>query len=158
MRLTRRPARASDTNFARDVHHQAYRDVVERQFGRWNEAAQDRLFAADWEPAAFEIVEWEGTACGYLRVEDRADDIHVREIVLRPDFQGRGIGSALLREAIERARARGVPVRLGTFHQNRALALYRRLGFRETGRTANHVLLEWRPSTGEPGTDDPRLL
>ena len=158
MRLTKRPARASDTAFARDVHHQAYRDAVERQFGPWVEEAQDRFFAADWEPAAVEIVACDGTPCGYLRVEDRAGDIHVREIVLRPDFQGRGIGSALLRAVIERARARGVPVRLGTFHQNRALDLYRRLGFRETGRTASHVLLEWRAGAGEPGTHDPRLL
>jgi hypothetical protein len=25
-----------DVEFARSVHHQAYRDVVERQFGLWN--------------------------------------------------------------------------------------------------------------------------
>ena len=45
---------------------------------------------------------------------------------------------------MDRARVRGVPVHLGTFTKNRALDLYRRLGFQEIDRTDTHVLLEWR--------------
>jgi len=144
MELTRRPATADDTELARRVHHEAYREVVKRQFGPWDEARQDRFFADNWARNAFEIVLYDGVPCGYVRVEERADDIVVSELVIRPEFQGRGIGSAILRETIERARARGVPVHLGTHLQNRAVGLYRRLGFRETGRTATHILMEWR--------------
>ena len=41
MLLERRPATSSDTEFARISHHAAYRDVVRRQFGAWDEALQD---------------------------------------------------------------------------------------------------------------------
>ncbi len=144
MELKRRPARGSDTGFARKVHHRAYHEVVEQQFGPWIEEQQDRYFEGDWAGGAFEIVLCDGTACGYVCIEDRDDDIHVRELVLLPEYQGRGIGSSILREVMDRARARRVPVRLGTQHKNRALNLYRRLGFREIGRTETHILLEWR--------------
>jgi len=76
-------------------------------------------------------------------LEDRATDVQVREIVVLPEFQGRGVGSALLGRVLDRARARQVPVRLRTRITNRAARLYRRLGFRETGRTETHLLLEW---------------
>ena len=142
MKITRRQATEADTAFARRVHHAAYRDVVERQFGAWNEADQDRFFESDWRDAAFEIVLADGTPCGYTCIEDRAADVHVRELVVAPDFQGRGIGTTILREVIERAEARGVPAHLGTFRTNRALDLYRRLGFREIERTDVHVILE----------------
>ena len=47
MNVTRRPAREPDTEFARQIHHLAYRDVVERQFGPWVEADQDNFFQGD---------------------------------------------------------------------------------------------------------------
>jgi GNAT superfamily N-acetyltransferase len=143
--ITTRAARADDLEFARAVHHAAYRDVVERQFGVWDEDFQDNTFMESWQDAAYEIVECGGRPCGYLCVEDRSDCQHVREIVISPPFQGRGIGTMLLGRAIRRATDRGVPVRLGTFHVNRAADLYRRLGFQETARTSTHILFEWHP-------------
>jgi ribosomal protein S18 acetylase RimI-like enzyme len=145
MEISRRWATEADRELARRVHHEAYRDVVERQFGRWVEAEQNRFFERGWADARHEIVLCDGEPCGYVCVEERAEDVHVRELVILPRFQGRGIGTALLGEAIERARGRGRPVRLGTFHVNRAAELYRRLGFRETARTRTHILMEWRP-------------
>lgn len=142
LNVTRRPATDRDTEFARQVHHLAYREPSEAQFGPWDEAAQDRFFESDWRDAQFEMVLANGEACGYVCIEDRLEDLHIREIVIHPAFQGRGIGSAILRDVIERARQRRVPVHLGTFRKNRAVALYQRLGFRETGTTDTHVLLK----------------
>ena len=145
MNVTRRPATDADTPFAREAHHGAYREAVERQFGQWDEARQDLLFARDWADAQFDVIELDGVPCGYACIEERDADFHVREIVVHPHFQGRAIGTAVLRETQERARARNVPVHLGTFLTNRAAELYRRLGFQETGRTESHILMEWRP-------------
>ena len=144
MNVTRRAATDADTPFAREAHHGAYREAVERQFGPWEEARQDELFGRDWADGEFEMLEVDGVPCGYVCIEEREKDFHVREIVVHPAYQGRGIGTAVLRETQERARAKGVPVVLGTFLTNRAAELYRRLGFRETGRSETHILMEWR--------------
>ena len=148
LQVTTRPACAADMEFVRAVHHQAYRDVVQQQSERWDEKEQDRHFAESWASITFEIVLRDGIPCGYTCIEDRQNDIHVRELVILPEFQNQGVGSSLLRTAMERARARRVPVRLGTFHVNRAANLYRRLGFQETGRTDIHILFEWNSSQG----------
>ena len=90
MEITKRPAVEDDTDFARSVHHQAYRDVVVRQFGTWNEKSQDEFFRDDWDPVAFEIILCDDVPCGYVCIEDRDGDIHVRELVIAPKSQGKG--------------------------------------------------------------------
>jgi len=145
MRVTRRPLTDADQGFAREAHHGAYRVVVVRQFGEWDDAKQDGIVARDWADADFEMLEADGVLCGYACIEERPGDFHVRELVVHPAHQGRGVGTAVLKETMERARAKAVPVHLGTFIHNRAADLYRRLGFKETGRTDIHILMEWIP-------------
>jgi ribosomal protein S18 acetylase RimI-like enzyme len=66
--------------------------------------------------------------------------------VARP-WRGRGVGSALLEAAIERARSDGLhKLALDVFpHNTAAIALYRKFGFVEEGRRAKH----YRRASGE---------
>ncbi len=143
MLLERRSATASDTEFARISHHAAYRAVVSRQFGAWDEALQDRLFDEKWIPHQFEIVLCDGTPCDFLSAEDRPDHIYMSEIVIAPQFQGRGIGSQLLNEEMQRGRETQSPLRLQVLRENRAIELYRRLGFQECGTPETHIYMVW---------------
>lgn len=150
-----RPATAADEAFARDCHHRAMRDVVVRQFGPWDEAMQDRFFDAFWRGHDVQIVELDGSPCGYLGVTEYDDAVHVVELVLHPDAHGRGIGTHLLRDVF----ALGKPVQLQVLHENhRARALYERLGFAEIDRTPTHHVMRRLASGGarsEPGVAAP---
>jgi ribosomal protein S18 acetylase RimI-like enzyme len=139
-----RAAEDNDEALARSTHHAAYHDVVIRQFGRWDVPQQDAFFDSAWSPSTHEIILIDGAPCGYCCIERRREDVHIRELVIDPAFQNRGVGSAVLRQLQSEGKVRRVPLRLGTFHQNRALALYSRLGFLEIDRTETHVLMEWR--------------
>jgi len=141
--VLRRPATDADRAFARQTHHLAFRDLVERQYGAWNDDQQDGFFESSWEGVPHEMVLSGGEPCGYISVEDCAGHVYLRELVVRPDYQGQGIGSAVLDLVKEHARARRVPVRLRTNLANRAAGLYRRVGFREVGTTSTHILFEW---------------
>ena len=63
------------------------------------------------------------------------------------EWRGRGVGSALLAAAIERARADGVhKLSLEVFPHNEAgIALYRKFGFVEEGRRVK----QYRRASGE---------
>jgi ribosomal protein S18 acetylase RimI-like enzyme len=135
-------ATEKDTEFARQSHHLAYRDVVERQFGSWDDALQNTFFARDWNGRRFELIVCDGEPCGYAGIDELPTHFQVRELVVRPEFQGRRIGTWILNEVARRGAAKKVPVRLGVLQQNRALKLYRKLGFSEISRDATHVFME----------------
>ena len=143
MTVSKRQATEADRDFVRSVHHRAYRDVVERQYGRWDETVQQKYFETAWVAAAHEIVLCDNLPCGYCAIAFLAGEILLQELVIDPAFQGRGIGTHIIEQVISEAIARGMPVRLQTHLVNRAAELYRRLGFRESGRTGTHILMEW---------------
>lgn len=142
-KVTKRKATRSDFELARKVHHEGYHDIVIQRFGKWEESKQDEFFAKDWETGGFDIVFYNNTPCGYIAVEDHKSEIYIREIVISPKFQGLGIGTTLINEVINQAKERKVPVKLGTFHKNKAAILYERLGFKKVGETDTHILFEW---------------
>ncbi len=142
MEITTRPPLEDDREFVRDIHHLGYRDVVVAQFGSWDQAKQDDFFDKKWSNANLAILIVDGKPCGYATVEDYSNEVRLVELVIRPESQGRGIGTTFLHQLIDRASKRNVPVRLQVLLKNRAIDLYRRLGFVECDRTETHVLME----------------
>ena len=71
--------------------------------------------------------------------------MHVIDIALLPEFRGRGIGAALLRELMDEAASAGRAVSIYVEESNRAQSLYRRLGFEPVGTHGVYLLMRWRP-------------
>jgi ribosomal-protein-alanine N-acetyltransferase len=71
--------------------------------------------------------------CGYRRV---ADEVHIENLAVDPDYQGRGFGRLLLRTALGAALRDGARLALLEVRQGNARAqqLYASEGFRETAR------------------------
>jgi ribosomal protein S18 acetylase RimI-like enzyme len=70
-----------------------------------------------------------GDLCGVVGLEQYADELVIARLFVAPASFRRGIGSALVGQAL--ARAEGRRVRVGTGVRNLpALALYERFGFR----------------------------
>jgi GNAT superfamily N-acetyltransferase len=149
MNVQRRPVVPGERASLRVIHHAAYRDVVERQFGPWDADEQDRYFEAGWDDASHEAIECDGVLAGYCAIVHRENDVHIRELVIDPRFQNLGIGSTIIREAMKQAEERGVAVVLGTFIAYRAGDLCERLGFIEFDCTDTHRLFEWLPTRSE---------
>lgn len=142
--ITKRTATKADTDLAREIHHEAYHDVVLRQFGSWDEKLQDDFFNDDWEPSAHDIILADNEICGYTRIRREPDHIFLDELVFLPKFQGKGIGTSILKELIEESRRKKLPIRLGVFKENRAQELYRKLGFKNVGTTDTQFKMEWK--------------
>ncbi|WP_246278840.1 GNAT family N-acetyltransferase [Phytohabitans rumicis] len=135
-----RPATPADSEFCFALRQVALRPYVEATWG-WDEAAQRGFHERRFDPAATQIVTVDGRDVGRLVVERGPDETVLGLIELLPAYQGRGIGTALIRDLI----AEGRPVALEVLAVNRkAYALYERLGFRETGRdeTKVHMRIE----------------
>jgi ribosomal protein S18 acetylase RimI-like enzyme len=120
------------------------RDVVERTWG-WDEAQQDALFLKYFNPSSgSHIVQVEGHDVGLLDVETGDGELFLSEIWIAPDQQGHGVGSQLVRDLQLRAEAEGLDVTLQVLKLNeRARALYERLGFTIVGETTTHRQMRW---------------
>ena len=144
-----RPATDDDQELCYKIHCSAMRDVVDRVFG-WDEEDQRARFARGWSAPELQVIMVDGNAAGMLSVADRPNDIYLWDIELDPAFQGRGIGSAVIQGLQSSSAERGMPLLLEVFAVNdRAKALYARLGFREVGRHGPKIHMRW-DSGAEP--------
>lgn len=78
----------------------------------------------------------DGMVAGYICPTLVLDEGEILDVAVRLDCRGKGVGAALVRRAIDDLAARGarvvcLEVRVSNLP---AVALYQRLGFRETGR------------------------
>nr|WP_207006241.1 GNAT family N-acetyltransferase [Nocardioides aromaticivorans] len=117
-------------------------------FVRMQYDAQDRHYRAASPHGRFDVVEVDGRPAGRLYVDLRDDDVRIVDIALLPEFRGRGIGSALLRQVLAEAAAQGRTASIHVEVHNPAGALYERLGFRPVAERGVHRLLTWSAEGG----------
>lgn len=114
-------------------------EFLESQF-----RAQHAWYRAHYADASFDVILASGVPAGRLYVRRAADEIRLVDIALLPEFRRSGIGTSLLRELQEEARAAGVPLRIHVEKMNPAMGLYGRLGFRKLEDRGVYDFLEWR--------------
>ena len=82
------------------------------------------------------LLEEQGQAVGVMALMVEAERIRLNQFFLLPGHQGKGLGSLVLRVLADEADRRGLPIRLDVKPENhRAIALYRRFGYREVDRS-----------------------
>ncbi len=117
------------------------RPYVEQIWG-WDEEFQERRFRESYDHTETQVVVVDGQAIGLLGVSEREGATFIDQIEIVPDYQGRGIGTALINEVL----ARGRPVELAVLKVNvDARRLYERLGFRVTCETDSHYHMRAEP-------------
>lgn len=148
-----RPATAADGDFCFDLHRAAMGRYIEEIWG-WDEDTQREFHERAFDPAHVKIITIDGVDAGFLRVDYQQDEIYLGRIELHPDYQGRGIGTQLVRALLAEAVDRNQDVVLDVLVVNhRAHALYERLGFREVGRhSEGNIKIRMRSAvTARPG-------
>jgi ribosomal protein S18 acetylase RimI-like enzyme len=87
-----------------------------------------------------------GERVGTTQIVETADSISLHQIAIVPEYQGRGIGSAIVQSLIARAEVTGKPVHLSVFHANTgARRLYERLGFTVVADTERDAGMVYTP-------------
>lgn len=120
------------------------RPYVEKIWG-WDEDDQRNDFDRDFSHMKqFNVIEVDGTFARFVQYYFAYPYFEVVEIHLLPAFQGKGIGSDILRFLQKVCIAQDRNIRIGCFKENhRAKALYQRLGFMQTEETDTHYILEY---------------
>lgn len=143
-----RSASEGDREFLYELHCRTMREVIEKTWG-WDEEWQRQDFERRFADYLASVIESEGRPIGGLLLEPRPDSIYIHEIQVLPEWQGQGVGTAVVRRIIEQAENRGASVTLSVVLANpRAKQLYERLGFGVTGFEAPFFRMRFSPPGG----------
>ena len=92
--------------------------------------AQTAHYRENYPGASLQIIERDGISIGRLYVAHWEREIRIIDIALLPEHRGAGIGTKLLGELQEEAKAAGKALSIHVERFNPALQLYQRLGFK----------------------------
>jgi ribosomal protein S18 acetylase RimI-like enzyme len=162
--ITLRPQVDSDLEFVAQLYAESreeelrpveWPDEVKHAFLRSQFDAQWAHYSQHYHDAEFSIVERHGSRIGRLYIWRGPNDVRIVDIAICAEARGAGIGSALLREVMEEAARTGKSASIHVERDNRALGLYRRLGFERIDEHGVYYLMRWLPSraaSGQPKT------
>jgi ribosomal protein S18 acetylase RimI-like enzyme len=140
-----RPATLDDLDTLYLIHRAALGPYVERTWG-WDEGWQAGHFRAHFDVSIRRVIEYQGQAVGFLDVIEEEGRTLLASIRIAPEFQQRGIGTFLIRDILNAAALRGVPVVLRVLRVNPARSLYERLGFEIVGASDTHYTMTAHPA------------
>jgi ribosomal protein S18 acetylase RimI-like enzyme len=151
-----RPVSPNDDQFLLSVYRSTREDELaqaewvegqKEMFLRWQFDLQRREYDARFPEAAYHVIVVDQQPAGRIWVGSDDEQIRLLDIALLPEFQNRGIGTALLRRLQEEAARQGKALRHMVFVLNNdGQRFYERLGFVVIEDLGAYQHMEWRPS------------
>lgn len=140
-----RPASDADVEAVAELRAVVLRDDLER-LGRYDERRVRQRLRDGFDAAHTSVIEVGGAFAGCVALRTAGDARWLEHFYLAPHAQGIGIGSAVLRELLERCDRDGVPVRLNVLRGSAARRLYERHGFLAESEDPVDVFMVRRPA------------
>jgi GNAT superfamily N-acetyltransferase len=109
----------------------AMRDSLER-IGRFDPQRARERFRNGFSPDHTRHIVVDGKRAGFMAIKSQDDHLLLDHLYLRPEYQGRGIGAAVLQIVFAEADAAGLPVRVGALRDSDSNRFYARHGFEKT--------------------------
>jgi GNAT superfamily N-acetyltransferase len=142
-----RPAAATDVEAVADLRAVVMRADLER-LGRYDEHRGRQRLRDAFAPEHTWIIDVGGALAGCVAQRPAGDAHWLEHFYLDPRLQGGGIGTAVLRELLERSDRDGVPVRLNVLRGSAARRLYERHGFTVDSEDPVDVFMVREPPAG----------
>lgn len=123
-----RPATAADVETVAELRAVTLRPDLER-LGRYDEQRVRQRLRNGFHPEHTWVIETAGTFAGSVALRPAEDAHWLEHFYLVPHLHGNGIGTAVLRDLLERCDRDGIRVRLQMLQGSSARRLYERHGF-----------------------------
>jgi GNAT superfamily N-acetyltransferase len=140
MKIALREARPVDYGFARQLYRATMRERTEEAFG-WDEYRQDMSFARQFILKEVRIITLGGKDVGWIQTRAEGAVLNLFQFYVAPEWQGRGVGTLVLKRLMREAKRRGKVIELSVMKGSPAIRLYQRHGFRVTHADAYKIYM-----------------
>jgi len=123
-----RQAGISDEAWLYALYCSTMRAHIEKTWG-WVDEFQENGFKTNLHPAKFKIVVVNGEDVGAYLVNDVSDHYWLEMLLVAPEIQKCGLGTAIVSSLQHASTKGGKPLRLSVLKVNPAKAFYSRMGF-----------------------------
>ncbi len=127
------------------MSHTPWDDDTRRAFLTEQFELQYRDHSSTYPNAEHDIILLDGTPIGRWYVERKPDYILAIDLMILPEYRGRGFGASIVRALQEEAALSGKRVVASVERWNPAWRLWERIGFRIIGDDGVFYRIEWRP-------------
>jgi GNAT superfamily N-acetyltransferase len=153
MTVTLRPVQPDDEGFIFTLYAASRSD--EMAAWGWPEAQQEAFlrlqfngrqqhYKTQFPQAEHQIIMLDELPIGGMVVAKLDNAFRLADIVLLPEYRGKGYAAALIQALLDEAKQANKPVQLFVGRFNPAIRLYERLGFSIVGDIGSHLSMEWK--------------
>lgn len=121
-------AKPEEGNALAELRVEAMRESLER-IGRFDPSRARERFLSGFSPEHTRHIEIDGERVGFFAVRPHSQGLLLDHLYVRPSYQGRGVGAAVLAQVFAEADSAGVPVRVGALRGSQSNRFYVRHGF-----------------------------
>lgn len=137
-----RPATIDDIEFIFQLRVETMKPFFKNIFG-WNET-EERVKAAE-ELNHAKIVMFDKKKIGVIKVVPEADELHLHQMQVLPEFQRKGVGVELVRQTIMQSKKMRKSITLFVVKNTPAKRLYDQFGFIVTEEYEHNCRMCWIP-------------
>jgi GNAT superfamily N-acetyltransferase len=124
---------AGDFDALAALRAEAMRESLER-IGRWDPARSRERFRTVFSPEHTRHILVGGHPAGFVVVKPHGGALVLDHLYIRPAWQGRGVGGAVLAQVFREADALALPLRVVALRESASNRFYLRHGFQPAGR------------------------
>jgi GNAT superfamily N-acetyltransferase len=125
-----RPTTWDDFEFVFRLNKVNLQKSVDR-LHEWNEEAERAELRRKFVPGRDQIIQIKGQDAGVFTIEYHNSEVYLHHVELLPEFQGKGIGTALIRDVLTEAKLANVPVTFQDLQEKPTKQFYSQLGLRD---------------------------
>lgn len=153
MQINLRPVQDSDMDFLHEVYASTREEELlqtdwspeqKKAFTMQQFGAQTLHYRKHYPNAQYFVIQSKQKAIGRLYLDYWTKEIRIMDIALLPAYRGKGVGLGILKNLMAEAIEKRLKLSIHVEMFNRALSLYKRLGFREISTHGVYYLMEWQ--------------
>lgn len=139
-----RPAGEADVPFLCAVRRSAMDPHLNEAGVFVSDQRNQELIRWHFDSVALIILPAGNTPVGYVKIVREPPNWYLAQVAVLPHYQGRGLGTSVVRAILHDAAALRVGVAISVYKNNAgARSLYERLGFEITGEDEREHLMQW---------------